>query len=127
MQQLSLTFEPGLAQRSRSLRDHLMTRVYNRGLVDTAGVMDMAPSKLTEKLAGVDSGGKPRGLTVDELEKYIQETEDLSPIHYLVDKYLRDPSVAQQEAAAKILDFMQQFPALIQAAGLQKPARAGRR
>lgn len=125
MQQLKLTFEPGLAQRSRSLRDHLATRVYSRGLVETAGRLDLSPSKLTEKLAGSDSGGKPRGLTIDELERYIEKTGDLSPIHYLVDKFLRDPEVAQAEATAKILEFIDQFPALVAVAGLQKQ-RQGR-
>lgn len=122
-QQLSLTFEPGLSKRSRCLRDHMTTRVYSRGLVTTAGELDMSPSKLTEKLAGSDSGGKPRGMTIDELEAYIARTGDVSPVHYLVDKYLRDPSASQQEAAARILAFIDQFPALIAAAGLQKPGR----
>lgn len=119
MQQLSITFEPGLAQRSRSLREHLATRVYQRGLVDTAGKMDLSPSKLTEKLAGADSGGKPRGLTVDELESYIQRTGDMSPVQYLADKYLRDPAVAQQEALAKLASLVEVLPGLMVAAGLQ--------
>lgn len=117
MQQLSLTFEPGLAQRSRSLRDHLTTRVYNRGLVSVAGTMDLSPSKLTEKLAGSDSGGKPRGMTVCELENYIAKTGDVSPVHYLVDKYLRDPAASQQEAIAKLASLADTLPALLAAAG----------
>lgn len=123
MQQLSLTFEPGLAQRSRCLRDHLAARVYSRGLVDTAGKIDMAPSKLTEKLAGSDSGGKSRGMTVDEFETYIQRTGDISPIHYLVDKYLRDPAVTQQEALAKLAGLAELIPGLMAAAGLQTAKR----
>lgn len=122
MQQLSLTFEPGLAQRSRYLREHLATRVYGRGLVDVAGRMDMSPSKLTEKLAGSDSGGKSRGMTVDELETYIQKTGDISPVHYLVDKYLRDPVATQQEALAKIAQIADALPALMAAAGLATSA-----
>lgn len=118
MQQLSLTFEPGLAQRSRCLRDHLAAKVYSRGLVDTAGKMDLSPSKLTEKLAGSDSGGKPRGMTIDELEIYIQRTGDISPVHYLVDKYLRDPAVSQQEALAKLAALADVLPSLMAAAGL---------
>ncbi len=124
MQQLSLTFEPGLAQRSRSLRDHMTTRVYNRGLVTTAGTMDLSPSKLTEKLAGSDSGGKSRGITIDELELYLGRTKDLSPVYYLVDKYLRDPLVTQQEALAKLAALADVVPALMAAAGLQTTKRA---
>jgi hypothetical protein len=123
MQQLTLTFEPGLAQRNRSLRDHLATRVYAQGLVSVAGKLDMAPSKLTEKLAGADSGGKPRGMTVDELEDYIHRTKDVSPVQYLADKYLRDPAVAQQEALAKLASLAESLPALMAAAGLPVAAK----
>lgn len=123
MQQLSLTFEPGLSQRSRSLRDHMATRVYNRGLVATAGTMDLSPSKLTEKLAGADSGGKTRGMTIDELEVYLDRTKDLSPVYYLVDKYLRDPLVSQQEALAKLAALAEVIPGLMAAAGLQTAKR----
>lgn len=123
MQQLTLHLEPGLAQRSRSLREHMATRVYARGLVDVAGKMDLSPSKLTEKLAGSDSGDKPRGMTVDELESYIQRTGDISPVHYLADKYLRDPAVAQQEALAKLASLAEVLPALMAAAGLHTSQR----
>jgi hypothetical protein len=123
VQQLTLHLEPGLAQRSRSLREHMATRVYARGLVDVAGKMDLSPSKLTEKLAGSDSGGKPRGMTVDELESYIQRTGDISPVHYLADKYLRDPAVAQQEALAKLASLAEVLPALMAAAGLHTSQR----
>lgn len=123
MQQLTLHLEAGLAQRSRSLREHMATRVYARGLVDVAGKMDLSPSKLTEKLAGSDSGGKPRGMTVDELESYIQRTGDISPVHYLADKYLRDPAVAQQEALAKLASLAEVLPALMAAAGLHTGQR----
>lgn len=127
MQQMSLTFEPGLAQRSRYLREHLATRVYSRGLVNVAGKMDLSPSKLTEKLAGCDSGGKSRGMTVDELETYIEKTGDISPVHYLADKYLRDPDIARQEALAKLAVFAESLPALMAAAGLaETPTKRGR-
>ena len=126
MQQLTLTLEPGLAQRNRCLRDHLATRVYARGLVDVAGKIDLSPSKLTEKLAGADSGGKPRGMTLDELETYIQRTGDISPVHYLADKYLRDPAVAQQEALAKLASLAEALPGLMAAAGLTTAKGKGR-
>lgn len=115
---MNLVFEPGLAQRSRCLRDHLTGQVHNRGLVKVAGMIDLSPTRLTEKLAGVDSAGKSRGMTVDELETYIQRTGDVSPVHYLADKYLRDPSVTQQEALAKLAQIAEALPALMNAAGI---------
>lgn len=128
MQQLSLMFEPGLAQSSRSLREHMARRVYALGLTRVAGQIDTSPSKLTEKLAGVDSSGKVRGFTVDELEAYIVATDDKTPIYYLVDKFLRDPKIQQQEALAMLAEIAQQIAPLAQLAGLSldlpKKARA---
>jgi hypothetical protein len=126
MQQMSLTFEPGLAQRSRCLRDHLTGQVHSRGLVAVAGKMDLSPTRLTEKLAGVDSAGKPRGMTVDELETYIHITGDVTPVYYLADKYLRDPAVTQQEALARIAAIADVLPALMAAAGLDNAPKRGR-
>jgi hypothetical protein len=122
---MSLTFEAGVGSRNRSLREHMTTQVYARGLVTIAGQLDTSPSKLTEKLAGADSSGKARGMTIDELELYIDRTKDVSPIHYLIDKYLQDPAVVQQEAAARLSELMQQLVPLAMAAGVMP--KAGRR
>ena len=125
MNQLSLLFEPGLGERYGSLRECLTTQVYSRGLVKVAGGLDLSPSKLTEKLAGVDSGGAPRGLTVDELEAYITKYGDITPVLYLAAKYCRDPKVVQAEATAALTKLLEQIPALAAAAGLStSPARA---
>ncbi len=121
--QLTLSFERGLADRHLSLRDCLVQQVYSRGHGRVSNLMDVAPSKLTEKLAGMDSAGKPRGLTVDELERYIDKTGDTTPVLYLVDKYLRDPQAQQQEALARLASLADQLPALLSAAGLSKGKR----
>lgn len=118
MQQLSLAFEPGLSQRSRSLREHTAARIYAQGIVAIAGKIDVSPSKLTEKLAGASSDGKPRCLTVDEFEQYIEKTGDLTPIYYLVDKFCRDPAVQQQEALAKLAVLADALPGLLAQAGI---------
>lgn len=118
MQQMSLAFEPGLAQRHDSLRECLATQVYQRGHGRIAGQLDLAPSKLTEKLAGLRSDGKASGITIDELERYIERTSDHTPIYYLIDKYLRDPQVQQAEALAKLAQLAEVLPGLMKAAGL---------
>ena len=100
-------------------------RVGRVEVTTTAGKMDLSPSKLTEKLAGADSGGKPRGLTVDELERYIVETDDKSPIYYLVEKYLHDPEIAQQEAMAKLQQTLEALGPLMAAAGFEVKRRRG--
>lgn len=116
--QLSLTFEQGIGQRHISLRDCMATGVYQRGLGRVAGQIDMAPSKLSEKLAG--GTDRKRDVGLDEFEDYIAKTGDVSPIHYLVDKYLRDPALVQQEAMAKLAGLAETLPALLAAAGLGK-------
>lgn len=116
---MSLTLEAGIGTRNRSLREHLATQIYGgAGPVAVAGKLDMAPSKLTEKLAGLDAGGRNRGLTVDELERYIEVTGDRTPILYLVDKYLQDPAVVQQENLARLAVIAEQLPGLLAALGL---------
>lgn len=52
MTQLTLTLEQGISVRHRSLRECMAAGVYQRGLTRVAGQIDMAPSKLSEKLSG---------------------------------------------------------------------------
>lgn len=119
-QQLTLSLEAGLAERHLSLRDCMVQQVYQRGHGRVANLLDMAPSKLTEKLAGADSAGKPRGFTLDELERYLEKTGDATPVLYLAAKYLSDPEVAQAEALATLARLADTLPALLSAAGLSK-------
>ena len=120
--QLSLSFEPGLSQRHMSLRECMATGVYRTGLGRVAGQIDMAPSKLSEKLAG--GTDRKRDIGLDEFEAYIEKTGDITPIHYLIDRYLRDPAIVQQEALSRIAAIADQLPALMAAAGLGKKGRA---
>lgn len=120
-------FEPGLGERYASLRECLTTQVYSRGLVKVAGGLDLSPSKLTEKLAGIDSGGAKRGLTVDELEAYIEKYGDVTPILYLAAKFCRDPKIVQAEAMASLAALADRLPALMAAAGLSAPQARSRR
>lgn len=123
MNQMSLSFEPGLSDSHRSLREFVATRIYQRGLVGCAGKLDTSPSHLTEKLAGASSDGKPRCLTVDELEAFIAAYKDLTPIYYLLDKFCRDPKVAQAEAMAKLASLADELPTLLAKAGFQRGRR----
>lgn len=126
MRQLSLTFEPGIGSRNRTLREHLAAAIYHRGLVRVAGEIDTAPSKLSEKLAGASSDGKVRAMSVDELERYIERSGDVSPVYYLVDKYLHDPEVAKAEALARVGALVEQLGPLLEAAGLATGKRSRR-
>jgi hypothetical protein len=122
--QLSLVFEPGLAARYQSLRDVVAHGVYERGLSAVAGKVDMAPSKLSEKLAG--GNDRPRDLGIEEFERYLEKTRDLRPIYYLVERFLEDPGVQQAEAMAQLSELVKLLPALMSAAGVT-PANSPRK
>lgn len=115
--QLTLSLEAGLSERYAKLRECLATQIYQRGLVRIAGRIDMAPSKLTEKLAGMDSSGKVRGMTLDEFEEYITRENDVTPIFYLISKYCQDPKVNQAVALEKLAVLAETLPGLLAAAG----------
>ena len=121
MTQLTLNLEPGLTVRNRTLKECVAAGIYSRGVVAIAGKLDCSPSHLSEALSG--SGRK---LDVDDLERYIESTGDLTPVHYLVAKFLRDPAIQQQEALASLADLAKTLPGLLSAAGLAPSEPKGR-
>lgn len=125
--QLTLTLEEGISRRHRSLRECVAAGVYQRGLARTAADIDVAPSKLSEKLSG-GTGDRVRDVSVSELERYIEATGDLGPVHYLVDKFLRSREVVQAAAVAQLQQQVQALVASLEAAGMAPTApKRGRR
>lgn len=116
--QLTLNLDEQLEGRYTSLRECMSARIYSRGLTRSAGIMDTSPSHLAEKLAGVDSADRPRGVTLDEFERYLAKTRDPEPVLYLAAKYLRDPSVQRERALSELVAFAENLPALLATAGL---------
>lgn len=115
--QLTLELEPGLTNRFRCARDAVAQGVYQRGLKRIAGDLDMAPGNLSVALA--DDG--VRHLSVDSMERYVQVTGDLTPIYYLVERYLGDQGAARAEALDRVMRMAEQLealPAILAAAGL---------
>lgn len=92
MQQLSLSFEPGLAQRYRDLRECLAARIYAHGLGRVAAAVDVAPSNLSSMLSG------ERNLPTDVVERYMREFADNIPAMYLAARYCQDAQTIQQQA-----------------------------
>lgn len=113
-QQMTLSFEPGLPARFRSLKECIAAGVYQRGVVAVAGKIDRQPSHVSEALSGSDR----RKFDVDDLEQYIAATGDTQPILYMIAKYLRDPGVQQAEALAQLAEITKTLPALLAAAGV---------
>lgn len=96
MDQLTLSFEPGLTQKYRNVLECIAAGVYRQGLQRIAGKLDAAPSNLSVALSGTGN----RKFGVDDLEEYLRGG-DLEPLFYLVEKFLTDHKALNK---AKILE-----------------------
>lgn len=105
--QLSLTFEPGLAQRYRDLRECFASCVYQRGLGRVASAVDQAPSHLSAMLSG------DRHLPTDVVEKYMQHFGDSTPAMFIAARYLQDAKSIQQQAMSQIPAMVSQLQSLL--------------
>jgi hypothetical protein len=98
--QLTLSFEPGIAERYRCLRECIAAGVYRNGLGNTAIDLDIAPGNLSVQISDDPS----RHFSVDSLERYIAKTGDTTPIYYLIEKFL---SAKSEDKAAEMAAAMQ--------------------
>lgn len=112
--QMVLDFEPGLVERYASLRDCVATGVYQRGLKRIAIDLDQAPSNLSVQLSDDTS----RHFSVDSLEKYLDKTNDLTPIYYLVEKYIGDRGSKKAAVVEALQALGPQFIELLKQAGI---------
>ncbi len=112
--QFVLSFEPGLAERYSSLRECVATGVYQRGLKRVAGDLDQAPGNLSVQL----SEDPTRHFSVDSLERYIETSQDMTPLYYLLEKFLRKPDAKQNAALSALPAVMAQMQALMKQAGM---------
>ena len=124
--QLTLEFAPGLTERFRFARDAVAQGVYQRGLKKTAIIYvntdfgtDWAPGNLSVALG--DDGTRKFGL--DDFERYIEVTGDLTPLYFLVEKYLGDKSATRDQALPKAVDLLQGLPELLHQAGIGENRR----
>lgn len=116
-EQLTLSFEPGLTDRHRSLRDCIATGVYQQGLSSVAIDLNKAPGNLSVEL----SEDPTRKFSVDSFEEYLAKRKDFTPIYYLIEKFLKpaDRNPAQEAALAQLPSVMAQLQQLMKAAGVQ--------
>ena len=113
-QQLTLSFEPGVSDRFGSLRECVATGVYQRGLKRVSIDLDQAPSNLSVQL----SDDQARHFSVDNLESSIESTDDLEPIYYLVEKYIKPRDGRQEAALAQLPALAEQLQAMLKQAGM---------
>ena len=87
--QLTLNFEPALAERWPTLREYLAHRVMVQAKPAKviAAEMDMSPSNLSRKLSPGDAD--TARFNVDDLERYLTATGDAAAvIEYLAAKFM---------------------------------------
>ena len=111
--QLTLSLEPGLADRHDCLLDCIRQVVYsNRKPIKTiAADMDMSSSDLSRKLSS--NPDDTRRFSVEDLERLVVATGDVTPILYLAEKYLASRESKQRAAAEQLCQLLPDIMALI--------------
>ncbi len=117
--QLTLKLEPGLTDRYSNLRECVTACVYSRGLKRVAMDLDKAPGNLSRELGG-DSD---RHFSIEALERYIQTQGDLTPIHYLIARYLGNQASAEAATLQRVEDLLGQVAALVGQTQMRKAAK----
>lgn len=107
MNQLQLSFEPGLAQRFRDMRECFAACVYRVGLGRVAAAVDQAPSNLSQMLAG------DRRLDPEVIERYMAAFNDTTPALFWAAKFLQDAASQQQQAMAQLPGLVDQLNRLM--------------
>lgn len=111
--QLTLDFEPGLVERHETLLACIRQCAYTHRnpLKTIAADMDMSQSELSRKLSG--NPDDPRRFSVDDLERFVTETGDMTPILYLVGKFLTDEDAKLRAAHQRLAKMLPDVLALI--------------
>lgn len=97
MNQLSIDLNPDITKSYSTCREYVQSLVHSQGVPQKAIAMDMdySPSDLTRKLA--QSPNDSRRFTLDDLEKFMEVTNDLEPIRYLVSKFMAKAELSEIE------------------------------
>lgn len=117
--QLTLNFEPGLAEKHRSLKSCVRERIYGNGkpLKIIAADMDLSESELTRKLS--DNPHDTRNLNCDDFERYMAESGDVTPIYYLIEKFAVSTEAKAAFASAELVKLLPTLVALAKQAGVK--------
>lgn len=110
--QLSLDFTPGLTTQFKTLSQVCAAAVYGHrgGLGAVASDLDMAPSDLCRRLTEEHD----RPLTAEHVDGIIASTQDMRPIHWLIEKYLQDPEAKRLQAINELAQIMPMVQALVE-------------
>ena len=126
-QQLTLEFEAGLAERHKTLAECMTSCIYRRGLSNVADDLSKSPGNLSRELSPED---ETRHFSIDSLERYMEKTGDLTPIYYLVERFLGDQADVAGAALAAMQDRLSDMTMVIaqlaEAQGVKVKSKARR-
>ena len=111
MHQLSLSLEPGLAQRYSDIRECFAACVYSRGLGRVAAAIDAQPSNLSMMLSG------ERHMDPALIEKYMSHFGDNTPALFWAARWLQDSGALEKQARAALPGLVDQLSRLLKEAG----------
>lgn len=83
--------------------------VVQRGLKRVAGDMDVAPGNLSCML----NDDSQRKLGTDDLEHYIQTQGDLTPVHFLIARYLGNQAAVEGAVLSRVQDQLADMVAMV--------------
>ena len=115
--QMTLNFEPGITERHKTCLDAVREAIYKHRnpLKTIAADMDMSSSDLSRKLS--EDPNEPRRFTLHDFEAYLKATGDMTPLYYLVEKYLADDELKQKRAMSELTKQLPQIMALVKQLG----------
>jgi len=117
--QMTLNFEPGLTERHSTCLEVVKQGAYSHRnpLKTLAADMDMSTSDLSRKLS--DNPNDPRKFTLNDLESYLKASGDMTPLYYLIEKYLTDDEIKQKRALGELTKQLPQLMAALKQLGME--------
>ena len=116
--QLEIDFTPGLTEQFPDFSDCLKASVYGCGrqFKAIAADLDMSASELSRKLANnpSDNVNFPAKL----LPELLASTKDLSPLYWLLERFVEQPEAKRRRALDQLVEFSRQLPELLKKAGV---------
>jgi hypothetical protein len=113
--QLTLHFEPGIVERFPAAMDVVRKVAYGHRnpLKTLAADMDMSESTLSRKLA--QNPDDPRRFGLDDLERFVRASGDVTVIEYLAAKYLQTDSQRRESAISAAEGLLRELSAILPA------------
>jgi hypothetical protein len=99
MEQVTINFEAGLADAYPTLREFVAHRTHQQGRPQkaVAADLDYSPSHWSRKCS--QSPDDSLRMTVDDVERFIETNDDITPVLYWVEKYCtKRDRIAELEA-----------------------------